>query len=183
MSMMPVLFLGHGSPLNALGENKANKEWKRLGERLQKPREVLVISAHWNRSETLIRTAQDNPKINDMYGFPKALYDLQYDPKGEPAVAEHVMTVLDNRIREDNSWGMDHGAWSVLVHLFPKADIPIIMMSIDESASPKSLYELGKALRSLREERDIDPSERKCGSQSADGRLGDGIRIWLGRWF
>lgn len=149
---MPVVFSGHGSPLNAIGENRARTGWKEMGRRLGKPRVIIAVSAHWATRGTKVRTAEDNPQINDMYGFPKELYEVNYSPANAPEVAEKVLNLLEGIAQEDNTWGIDHGVWSILSNMYPDADVPVVMVSTDITASPEELYEIGRRLRPLRED-------------------------------
>lgn len=149
----PTLFLGHGSPMNAIEENPTTALWQALGERLPRPKAILCISAHWmSHGKALVRTAPDNPKIDDMYGFPKELYDLQYAPKSSPELAQRSLELLGDLGQASNDWGMDHGAWSLLCHLYPKADVPVLMCSVPVDASLSTLLEIGRRLAPLREE-------------------------------
>lgn len=150
-SKMPVLFLGHGSPMNAIEENEFVSAFKKLGEELIRPNAILCISAHWETRGTFVTAMQNPPTIHDFGGFPQALFDVQYPAPGSPALAletKKIITTTD--VGLDDKWGLDHGAWSVLKHLYPKADIPVIQMSIDYSQPAKYHYELAKQLSSLR---------------------------------
>ena len=149
---MPVLFLGHGSPMNAIEDNLFTKNFKKLGEELPKPQAILCISAHWFISGTKV-TAMDIPKtIHDFGGFPQALFDVRYPASGSPELADTTAKLLSpTPVELDHSWGLDHGAWSVIKHLYPKADIPVIQMSIDYRQKPEFHFELGKQLSALRE--------------------------------
>lgn len=148
---MPVVFVGHGSPMNAIEDNAWSRTWKELGRTLPRPECILAISAHWMTRGQKIRNASDNRQIYDMYGFPQELYDVEYAPAGEPIVAKQVKELLSSEAAFDDSWGIDHGIWSVLVSMFPQADVPVVMMSTDLAADPRELYRRGTALRSLRE--------------------------------
>jgi 4,5-DOPA dioxygenase extradiol len=148
---MPVLFLGHGSPMNAIEENEFVTGFRNIAETLPKPRAILCVSAHWYTQGTKV-TAMDMPRtIHDFGGFPKALYDVQYPAKGSPALAKDTAQMLLPVLVElDEQWGLDHGAWSVIKHLYPKADIPVIQMSIDYSKPPSYHFDLSARLQSLR---------------------------------
>lgn len=150
-STMPVLFAGHGSPMNAIEDNQFTRGWRDIAETILKPEAILCISAHWETKGTCV-TAMDNPKtIHDFGGFPEALYNVQYPAPGSPDLAEEtIRTVRKTEVRHDNSWGLDHGCWSVIKHMYPDADIPVIQMSLDYSKSPESHYELAGELASLR---------------------------------
>lgn len=150
---MPVLFLGHGNPMNAIRDNVWVRDWAEMGRQLPRPRAVLCVSAHWYVPETAV-TAMDNPRtIHDFYGFPQELFDVRYPAPGDPALARRVQELLGpTPVKSDASWGLDHGSWSVLRHIFPKADVPVVQLSIDRSQPAQFHYELGKRLRPLRDE-------------------------------
>ncbi len=149
---MPVVFAGHGSPMNAIGNNRARREWVKLGSDLGKPRAIVACSAHWATKGTFVRTAADNPQINDMYGFPDELYSVHYEPKGDPLIAQAVLELLGGDAGADNSWGIDHGVWSVLSNMYPDADVPIVMISTDVPTGSQNLFDIGRKLAPLREE-------------------------------
>ena len=148
---MPVLFLGHGSPMNAIEENEFVRAFRDTGKNIPKPRAILCISAHWETKGTFV-TAMKMPKtIHDFGGFPKALFDVQYPAPGSPELAmETKNAIKKTTVGLDEAWGLDHGAWSVLKHLYPDADVPVIQMSLDYNQSPQSHYDLAKELASLR---------------------------------
>jgi len=150
MKKAPVIFTGHGSPMNAIGENQARTGWKTIGEKIGKPKAILAVSAHWATKGLLIRTAPDNPQINDMYGFPKELYEVHYTPASDTVLAHRVQESIG--ATEDNTWGIDHGVWSVLSNMYPDADVPVVMISVDTTASPEAQYETGKKLAAFRNE-------------------------------
>lgn len=148
---MPALFIGHGSPLNALEDNVYSRAWAELGENLPRPKAILGISAHWQTDGTRV-TAMSQPRtIHDFYGFPRALFDFVYPAPGSPALAARIKARMPG-IELDQDWGLDHGSWSILCHLFPDADIPVLQLSLDTKKSPEQHYQLGKALRCLRDE-------------------------------
>lgn len=153
MTKMPVLFAGHGSPMNAIEDNPHTKAWEELGQALLKnhpPKQILVISAHWESKDTLVH-ADPNPKqIYDMYGFPQALYDLRYRPPGSPELARRCEELTGAAL--DFDWGIDHGTWSVLCRMFPNADIPTLQLSIAHNAPFSEAIAIGEKLRPLREE-------------------------------
>ncbi len=149
---MSVIFTGHGSPMNAIIENKARDTWKELGKKLEKPDVIIAISSHWETKELFVRTADNNPQINDMYGFPKELYEVHYEPQGSKEYARKALDLLGDMAKENNSWGIDHGIWSILSNMYPKADIPVVMISTNTNADAKFQYEVGKRLKSLRDE-------------------------------
>lgn len=154
-SRMPAIFFGHGSPMNALQDNRYTQAWEQLGASVAalKPRAILSISAHWYIRGTSV-TAMPMPKtIHDFGGFPQALFDVQYPAAGDPALAAQVRDLLaPMSVEMDHSWGLDHGTWSVLVKAFPKADVPVIQLSIDATQPPEFHFELGRKLASLREQ-------------------------------
>jgi 4,5-DOPA dioxygenase extradiol len=150
---MPVLFVGHGSPMNAIEDNEFSRAWKQAGQEVPTPRAIICVSAHWVTRGTLV-TAMDKPRmIYDMYGFPPELYEVRYDAPGAPDLAKQVRRIIKKtEVKDDQEWGLDHGTWSVLTHMFPKADIPVIQMSLDATITPEKHYEIAAQLRELREE-------------------------------
>ncbi|OWT33072.1 hypothetical protein BGI41_04340 [Methanobrevibacter sp. 87.7] len=148
----PVIFVGHGSSLNAIGDNPYRTEWKKIGKYLGKPKVIIAFSAHWFKEDLYVRTADFNKQINDMYGFPDELYQVHYEPKGSPDYAKRVLDLLGDSAEENNDWGIDHGVWSVLSNMYPDADIPVVMISVNVNLSSEKQFEIGKKLRSLREE-------------------------------
>ncbi len=153
MSRMPAIFFGHGNPMNAIEDNAYTQAWSRIGRRLERPKAVLAISAHWYVPETMV-TANERPRtIHDFGGFPKRLYDVVYPAPGDPALAARTIAALaPEPVAPDTRWGLDHGTWSVLTHVFPNADVPIVQLSIDETQPPAYHYALGKKLAALRDE-------------------------------
>ncbi|MBQ4912865.1 4,5-DOPA dioxygenase extradiol [Maribacter sp. MMG018] len=148
---MPVLFLGHGSPMNAIEENEFVASFRKLGKELVRPNAILCISAHWETKGTYVTAMQQPPTIHDFGGFPQALYNVQYPAPGSPELALRTKNLVTRtQVELDHKWGLDHGAWSVIKHLYPNADIPVIQMSIDYSKPPKHHYELAKEINSLR---------------------------------
>lgn len=148
---MPVLFIGHGSPMNGIEDTEFSRTWYRLGQEVAKPKAVLVVSAHWLTHGTHI-TAMDNPKtIHDFGGFPQALFDVQYPAPGSPAIAEETAKLITTtNVGLDHDWGLDHGTWTVVRHMYPDADIPVLQLSIDYNKPPRYHYELAKQLAALR---------------------------------
>jgi 4,5-DOPA dioxygenase extradiol len=148
---MPVLFLGHGSPMNAIEDNEFVRAFKELGTTLARPKAILCISAHWETRGTFV-TAMESPRtIHDFGGFPQSLFDVQYKAPGSPGLSEEIIeTVAKSRLQLDYSWGLDHGAWSVIKHLYPKADVPVLQLSLDYSQPPQYHYELARELSFLR---------------------------------
>jgi 4,5-DOPA dioxygenase extradiol len=150
---LPALFLGHGNPMNALRDNAWTKAWRGLGAALPRPRAVLAISAHWFIPATAV-TAMAAPRtIHDFGGFPRELFAQRYAARGDPELAARVQQLLAPLpVTADHGWGLDHGTWSVLCHVFPDADVPVVQLSIDETRPPAFHYELGQRLRALRAE-------------------------------
>jgi 4,5-DOPA dioxygenase extradiol len=148
---MPVLFLGHGSPMNAIEENEFVYGFRNVAKTLPKPNAILCISAHWYTNGTKV-TAMEMPRtIHDFGGFPNELFEVQYPAKGSPELAQETKSILQPTIVElDEKWGLDHGAWSVIKHLYPNADIPVIQMSIDYTKPAQYHYELAQKLNTLR---------------------------------
>ena len=148
---MPVLFIGHGSPMNAIEDNEFSKRWQQMGKEIPIPKAVVVVSAHWLTKGTLV-TAMPNPKtIHDFGGFPQALFDIQYPAPGSPELATEIQKLITNPAVElDHDWGLDHGTWSVVKHMYPDADIPVLQLSIDYYKPAAYHYELAKQLLSLR---------------------------------
>ncbi|MCY0977735.1 4,5-DOPA dioxygenase extradiol [Chryseobacterium wangxinyae] len=149
---MPVLFLGHGSPMNAIEENQFVQGFRNVAKEISKPNAILCISAHWFTNGTKI-TAMDMPKtIHDFGGFPQALFDVNYPAPGNPELAKETAELLKPTLVEENhNWGLDHGAWSVIKHMYPEADIPVIQLSIDYTKPPQYHFDLAKRLNKLRE--------------------------------
>ncbi|HTB87213.1 MAG TPA: 4,5-DOPA dioxygenase extradiol [Steroidobacteraceae bacterium] len=149
---LPAIFLGHGSPMEALGGPYADA-WRRLGATLPRPRAVLMISAHWYIDATAVTAMKAPRTIHDFYGFPEALYQITYPAPGEPWLAERATNLLAPvEVLKDNDWGLDHGAWSVLRHLIPAANVPVVQLSIDRTKPPGFHFEIGRRLRDLRDE-------------------------------
>ena len=150
MTRMPAVFFGHGNPMNAIEENAYTKAWRDIGRAMPKPKAVLAISAHWYLPATLV-TAMEKPRtIHDFGGFPRELYQVQYPARGDVQLAARLTKLAG--ADEDHQWGFDHGTWSVLCHVFPDADVPVVQLSIDETQPPKFHYDLGQRLAPLRDE-------------------------------
>jgi 4,5-DOPA dioxygenase extradiol len=150
---MPAIFFGHGNPMNALQSNGWTQGWAALGAEMPRPRAIVAISAHWYLPETLV-TAMTAPRtIHDFGGFPRELFEVEYPAPGEPSVAGRVRSLLAPlEVGSDQSWGLDHGTWSVLCHVFPRADVPIVQLSIDETQPAEFHYGIAKLLAPLRDE-------------------------------
>jgi 4,5-DOPA dioxygenase extradiol len=150
---MPSVFVGHGSPTNALATNAATDGWRALGAALPRPRAILSVSAHWYTSGSFVTTNAVPPTIHDFGGFPKPLYAIRYGAPGDPALAARVIELLaPDPVRPSTEWGLDHGTWSVLLHMYPKADIPVVQLSIDGTQPAAVHYALGQRLAALRDE-------------------------------
>lgn len=150
---MPVIFVGHGSPMNAIEENAFTKQLKAWGKALPKPVAILSVSAHWLTPGTIAVDIQDRPPtIHDFGGFPQALFDMQYPAPGAPAFAREAAAIIKSRtVQPANDWGIDHGTWSVLHHMYPKADIPVFQLSIDYDRPGEYHYAIGRELTALRD--------------------------------
>jgi len=149
--MMPVVFAGHGSPMNAIEDNTFTRGWRDIAAMLPKPEAILCVSAHWETNGTKVCTAAKPATIHDFYGFPQALFDVRYSAEGSPLFAAQAINLLAGKAAAEPSWGLDHGAWSVLRVMYPQADIPVFQMSIDRQARPEELFELGAQIAPLRE--------------------------------
>jgi 4,5-DOPA dioxygenase extradiol len=154
---MPALFVGHGSPMNAIEDNEFSRAWQNAGQRLPKPKAILCVSAHWETRGVGV-TAMDRPRtIHDFGGFPPELFAMKYPAPGSPELAGRVKNLLDasgkgSEVTLDTGWGLDHGTWSVLCRMFPQAEIPVVQLSLDRALTGESHYELGKSLQPLRDE-------------------------------
>lgn len=148
---MPVLFLGHGSPMNAIEENEFVKGFREEGKNITRPNAIICVSAHWETAGTFI-TAMEQPKtIHDFGGFPQALYNVKYPAPGHPQLAKETKELIKKtELVLDEKWGLDHGCWSVVKHLYPDADVPVLQLSIDYRQTPQYHYELAKELAVLR---------------------------------
>lgn len=151
--LLPAIFFGHGNPMNALLNNPYTQAWRSIGEKTARPKAILSISAHWFVPETGVTVSTAPRTIHDFGGFPRELYQVQYPAPGDPELAKRVQSLLAPLpVTLDNSWGLDHGTWSVLKHTYPNADVPIVQLSIDERQPAAFHFELGKRLAPLRDE-------------------------------
>ena len=150
---MPAIFFGHGNPMNAIQQNDWTAAWSNIGKEVPRPTAVLCVSAHWYLPATMVTAGATQKTIHDFGGFPRELYEVQYPAPGDPKLALRVRNLLAPlEVVLDDRWGLDHGAWSVLTHVFPEADVPIVQLSIDETQPAVYHYELAKRLRPLRDE-------------------------------
>ncbi|HEX7339535.1 MAG TPA: 4,5-DOPA dioxygenase extradiol [Rhodanobacteraceae bacterium] len=150
---MPVVFIGHGTPMNAIEDNRWSQAWRDLARDLPRPRAIVCVSAHWYRRGTAVTAMSRPPTIHDFGGFPPALFNMAYPAPGDPALAQRIIDLLaPESVAADLDWGLDHGAWSVLCHLYPDADIPVVQVAIDRLREPAFHYALGQRLRALRDE-------------------------------
>ncbi len=148
---MPVLFVGHGSPMNAIEDNDFTRGWEEVAGNIPKPEAILAISAHWFTPGTRIADTSAPKTIYDMYGFPDELYKVNYNAPGAPEMAHLAKNLISRDVQIDNSWGIDHGTWSVLHKMYPAADIPVFQLSVDRNASAENHFQIGQEISSLRE--------------------------------
>jgi 4,5-DOPA dioxygenase extradiol len=151
---MPALFLGHGSPMTTITDGPERRAWQALGRALPKPKAILAITAHWETHGATHLTEGEHPRtIHDFRGFPQELFDIRYPAPGSPELVERVAALLGHdRVIRDDSWGFDHGAWGILLPMFPDADVPLVVMSLDRALSPRQHLDLGSRLTPLRNE-------------------------------
>jgi 4,5-DOPA dioxygenase extradiol len=169
-TVMPALFLGHGSPVNAITRNAYTEAWAALGRDLPRPRAILSVSAHWYRPGVAVTAMPAPPTIHDFGGFPRELHEYQYPAPGDPALARQVKSLLAPvPVELDQEWGLDHGTWAVLCHVYPKADVPVIELAMDATQPPEFHFELGRKLAPLREDGVL-----VCGF----GNLVHNLRLW-----
>lgn len=154
--IMPVVFSGHGSPMIALAHNAITEGMDRIGRAVEKqfgkPKAILMVSAHWYTHGTFVQSAPEPRQVYDMYGFPKELYQVKYPAKGDRELTGKVQELLGSAVAVNDDWGIDHGAWTVLVHMFPKADIPVVQLSVDGDISHEEEFQLGRKLADLRKQ-------------------------------
>ena len=156
MKTMPALFIGHGSPMIAIDDNNITHNMSEIGKQIIRdygqPKAILTISAHWYKNRTLIQRTESPEQIFDMYGFPKALYDVKYKPEGCLELSDAILAMKDFGAEVDNTWGIDHGTWTPFVHMFPDAKIPVVQLSVNGVLTPEQCYEMGKKLAPLRKQ-------------------------------
>ncbi|HEY7994699.1 MAG TPA: 4,5-DOPA dioxygenase extradiol [Candidatus Eremiobacteraceae bacterium] len=149
---MPAVFIGHGSPMNAIEDTPYSRAWRELGASLPRPRAILCVSAHYYRRGTAATANERPPTIHDFGNFPRELHEMRYPAPGDPELAAEAARLLaPTAVELDERWGLDHGSWSILVHMYPNADIPVVELSVDEDKSPDEHYDLGGKLAPLRE--------------------------------
>ncbi|UOF02833.1 4,5-DOPA dioxygenase extradiol [Bdellovibrio reynosensis] len=151
MTKMPVLFVGHGSPMNALDKNPFTEGLHQLAGKIPRPQAILAVSAHWETTGTQILSAANPQTIHDFYGFPKALFDIRYPAPGAPELAAETQKLVGGDAILTEKWGYDHGTWSILLHMYPEANIPVYQLSLDVKKDPKAHVEIGRKLQALRE--------------------------------
>ena len=155
MEKMPVIFVGHGDPMIALKINEMTETLKKVGkdiiEKHGEPKAILCISAHWYTKDTFIQGTEIPNQVYDMFGFPNELYEVKYPVKGSKELTKDVEKILGNEVKINDDWGIDHGTWTVLVHMFPEAKIPVVQLSVSANLSAEKAYKLGEKLAKLRE--------------------------------
>lgn len=150
--LQPALFLGHGNPMHAINASSYSQAWARLGQQLPQPRAILCVSAHWETGGTQVCALETPPTIHDFGGFPPALFAVQYPAPGAPELAQQLVQLLGSACSAVNDWGLDHGAWAVLRHLYPAADLPVVQLSLDRNLAAAEHYALAQQLTPLREQ-------------------------------
>jgi 4,5-DOPA dioxygenase extradiol len=149
---MPVLFIGHGSPMNAIEDNEFSRAWHTVAQSLPEPKAILCLSAHWETVGTCVTAMQRPRTIHDFSGFPQALFDLEYPAPGDPLLAQRIQQSAGIPITLNFDWGLDHGAWSILCRMYPQANIPVLQLSLDRTQPAHFIYELGRSLKILRDQ-------------------------------
>jgi 4,5-DOPA dioxygenase extradiol len=151
--LMPSIFIGHGNPMNALQQNAYTEGWRKVGQSIPRPEAIVCVSAHWYRPGVAVTVSTSPKTIHDFGGFPRPLYEVQYPAPGNPELAEQLKSLMAPLpVELDERWGLDHGTWSVLCHLYPNADVPVVQLSIDETQSASFHFDIGKRLAPLREQ-------------------------------
>lgn len=152
MDRSEVVFVGHGSPINVLMDNNYTRNWKALSTQLKKPKAILAVSAHWYTDKCAISDKEYHKQIYDMYGFPEEIYQIKYEAKSDKNLENKVLELLSDDVRINNDWGLDHGLWSVLKFMYPEANIPLVIISIDARKSAMEHFTIARKLRDLRQE-------------------------------
>jgi 4,5-DOPA dioxygenase extradiol len=153
VNRMPVLFVGHGNPMNSLEQNAFTRAWAQIGATIPRPRAILCVSAHWFIDGVAVTSSAQPSTLHDFRGFPRELFDVAYPAPGSPELAERVAELLTRHpVHRDTSWGLDHGTWSVLVHMYPGADVPVVQLSLDSARDATGHFALARQLGSLRDE-------------------------------
>lgn len=152
MEKMPAVFIGHGSPMNAIEDNTFTRGWKEIAAAMPRPEAILSVSAHWYTPGTRVMDNEKPGMIYDMYGFPRELYEVVYPAPGAPELAKQTLALLAGTATLDGGWGFDHGTWSILSVMYPGAEIPVFQLSVDRNATPETHFEIGKRIASLREQ-------------------------------
>lgn len=148
---MPALFVGHGSPMNAIEDNTFTQNWEEIARRLPRPETILAVSAHWYTAGSRLTDAAEPRMVYDMYGFPDELYRITYPAKGAPALAHETRALIREEVAIDNDWGYDHGTWAVLCRMYPQADIPVYQLSVDRNADARTHFHIGQEIAALRQ--------------------------------
>jgi 4,5-DOPA dioxygenase extradiol len=183
MLRLPAIFFGHGSPLNALDDNEWTRAWAAIGGAIARPRAILAISAHWYVRGTHLTAMDRPPTIHDFGGFPRELHEFSYPAPGDPGLAAQVARLLAPvAVGADHGWGLDHGTWSVLTHVFPAADIPVVQLSIDATAPPEAHIALGKRLTPLRDDGVLIVGSGNVVHNLGAMRAGNGGDPWAARF-
>jgi Uncharacterized conserved protein len=151
VNRMPAIFVGHGTPMNAIEDNEYTKGWEEVARKIPKPDAILAVSAHWYTDGSRISDEAHPKMVYDMYGFPDELYRVEYNAKGSPELAKLTKSLINRDVKIDNGWGYDHGTWSVLCKMYPEADIPVYQLSVDSSASAETHFHIGQEITALRE--------------------------------
>lgn len=152
MERSEVVFIGHGSPMNVLLDNQYTRNWRALSTQLKRPKAILAVSAHWYTDRCAISDKDYHKQIYDMYGFPDEIYKIEYNAKSDKTLEKRVIDLLGSDVEINNDWGLDHGLWSVLKFMYPEADIPLVIISIDATKTPMEHYDIARKLRDLRKE-------------------------------
>jgi 4,5-DOPA dioxygenase extradiol len=176
---MPVVFVGHGSPTNAIEENEYSRAWAGLKDYLPRPKAILCISAHWQTRGAQVCTVDSPRTMYDFWGFPQPLYEIVYPAPGSPELANQVVKLVKcGKVMPEANWGLDHGAWCVLHHMYPQADIPVVQLSLDAQLSPEEHYQLARDLKALRQEGVLIMGSGNISHNLGMLQWGDGAYPW-----